>query len=141
MSDKRIAANRANARRSAGPRTARGKRRSARNALRHGLSIPIGRDLEFAKPIAEFARRLVGDEASEGALDLARMVAEGHFEIVRVRRSRERMFDREVTVGVLPNLRALKVLASIDRYEQRAIGRRRMALRRLETLQKLPVFG
>src|SRR5918999_819432 len=37
-SQKRIEANRANARRSTGPRTARGKRASSRNALAHGLT-------------------------------------------------------------------------------------------------------
>ncbi len=36
-SDRRIAANRRNAQRSTGPRTAKGKRRSSRNALKHGL--------------------------------------------------------------------------------------------------------
>jgi hypothetical protein len=37
MSDKRIAANRRNALRSTGPRTAEGKRRTSMNALKHGL--------------------------------------------------------------------------------------------------------
>jgi len=39
-SDRKIKANRANARASTGPRTARGRARAARNALRHGLSLP-----------------------------------------------------------------------------------------------------
>src|SRR5262249_52788262 len=37
-SEKKIAANRMNAQRSTGPRTAAGKERSRRNALKHGLS-------------------------------------------------------------------------------------------------------
>ena len=37
-SDKQIAANRLNAKNSTGPRTEHGKRRSRRNALRHGLT-------------------------------------------------------------------------------------------------------
>ena len=36
--EKQIAANRANAKRSTGPRTAAGKLKSSRNAYRHGLS-------------------------------------------------------------------------------------------------------
>lgn len=38
ISERRLAANRANARRSTGPRTAAGKARSARNAHKHGLA-------------------------------------------------------------------------------------------------------
>jgi hypothetical protein len=37
-SERQIAANRQNARRSSGPRSNAGKRRSSANALRHGLS-------------------------------------------------------------------------------------------------------
>ena len=37
----KIDANRANAKASTGPKTARGKTRAAQNALRHGLSLPI----------------------------------------------------------------------------------------------------
>jgi hypothetical protein len=37
-SEKQIAANRANAEKSTGPRTAAGKLKSSRNAFRHGLS-------------------------------------------------------------------------------------------------------
>jgi hypothetical protein len=40
MSEKRRAANRRNAKMSTGPISARGKQRSARNAVKHGLSIP-----------------------------------------------------------------------------------------------------
>jgi len=42
ISARRLAANRANARKSTGPRTAAGKRRVARNALKHGLCARYG---------------------------------------------------------------------------------------------------
>lgn len=45
-------ANRANARRSTGPRSAAGKTRSARNALRHGLAIPIHEMAELGPNLA-----------------------------------------------------------------------------------------
>jgi hypothetical protein len=43
-SEKQIAANRANAMRSTGPKPAAGKLRSSRNAFRHGLSRPLPSD-------------------------------------------------------------------------------------------------
>jgi hypothetical protein len=43
-SEKQIAANRANAKRSTGPKTAAGKLRSSREAFRHGLSGPLPPD-------------------------------------------------------------------------------------------------
>jgi hypothetical protein len=44
--ERKIAANRANARRSTAPTTAAGRARSARNAVRHGLSVPVLADPE-----------------------------------------------------------------------------------------------
>jgi hypothetical protein len=38
VSDRQIAANRFNAQKSTGPRTQKGKRRSRRNAFRHGMT-------------------------------------------------------------------------------------------------------
>jgi hypothetical protein len=40
-SERQIAANRQNARKSTGPRSASGKKRASWNAYRHGLSKPI----------------------------------------------------------------------------------------------------
>jgi hypothetical protein len=42
--EKQIAANRANAQKSTGPKTAAGKLTSSRNAYRHGLSSPLRLD-------------------------------------------------------------------------------------------------
>src|SRR5512144_2165864 len=42
VSPRRVAANRANARKSTGPRTAAGKKRVARNARKHGLCAQFG---------------------------------------------------------------------------------------------------
>jgi hypothetical protein len=45
-------------RRSTGPRTYAGKRRSSRNALRHGLSLPVRCTPELDKQVAELAHIL-----------------------------------------------------------------------------------
>src|SRR5438552_2466039 len=54
-SARKRAPNRANARNSTGPCTATGKARIARNACRHGLSRPVGRDAALAAEVAALA--------------------------------------------------------------------------------------
>ena len=60
-SEAQIAANRANAARSTGPRTARGKARSYRNALKHGA---------FARKYGAFAATLLADDSKADCVEL-----------------------------------------------------------------------
>jgi hypothetical protein len=53
-SEARIAANRRNAQNSTGPRSASGKKRASRSALRHGLSKPMS-GLAFAREVEALA--------------------------------------------------------------------------------------
>jgi len=48
-SDRKIKANRANARMSTGPKTRHGRARSAKNAFRHGLSLAVSQAKRFVK--------------------------------------------------------------------------------------------
>src|SRR5258708_2641114 len=101
IGDRKRAANRANARRSTGPRTAAGKARVARNARRHGLNAPVAGDPAFAGDIEALARRICGlgeptdAEASDPVLrltlHLARRIAEAQVDLMRVRRVRHDM--------------------------------------------------
>jgi hypothetical protein len=86
---RKIAANRQNARASTGPKSAAGKARSARNARRYGLSIPIWRDRSLASEAEALAREIAGDGASPEILELARRVAEAQIDIIRVRKTRQ----------------------------------------------------
>jgi hypothetical protein len=50
-SERQIAANRRNARKSTGPRSGAGKIRASRNAYRHGLTLSITSTAEYAKQL------------------------------------------------------------------------------------------
>src|ERR1041385_4356272 len=70
--DREIAANRLNARNSTGPRTEAGKRRSRRNALRHGLTAEsVINNLEDETAFRKFERIVIHDYGPETAVERA----------------------------------------------------------------------
>jgi hypothetical protein len=75
-SERKITANRANARASTGPKTAQGRTRSARNALRHALSLPVHSDKGLSEEVEALAREIAGADASTEMQRRARRVAE-----------------------------------------------------------------
>ena len=87
-STRKVAANQANARLSTGPKTSEGKRRVARNALRHGLSCPVYADPTLAAEVEALALRISGPNPNPTLHDLAVRVAEAQVELLRVRRAR-----------------------------------------------------
>ena len=58
-SERQLATNRANSRASTGPRSAAGKKRASRNALKHGLNTPMS-GAEFARKTAALAGQIAG---------------------------------------------------------------------------------
>jgi len=120
----RIVANRANAARSTGPRTRAGKAKSARNARRHGLTLPVLADPALAPEVAALARRLAGEGPTAPRRAAAARIAEAQVDLLRIRRVR-RALMAELSAG-----RDLtKQLVRLDRYEQRAVVRRSLALK------------
>jgi|SRR5579871_1371254 len=96
-SSRRSEANRKNARLSTGPKTKAGKSRSARNALRHGLSQPLFYDAPLTT-----SRNTLTDQIMSGHKDrqlrvLAERVAEAHLELVRVHRVRDQIITLALT--------------------------------------------
>src|SRR5436189_4656496 len=101
-SEKQIAANRANGRRSSGPRSADGKRRASRNSVRHGLTK---RQLSasYLAELDELACRIAGPCANPMVLEFARTAAEAELELARVRRVKAALIERSrVLGGLLP---------------------------------------
>ena len=125
MTSRRLAAaNRRNARKSTGPRTAEGKRSVARNALRHGLRIPVFADPALAKEIVELAERIADGSQEPRTRELAVDVAAAQVDVQRVRHARDLLIAPRA-IG-LDEIRQLVVL---DRYEGQAMRRRRLAMR------------
>ena len=126
--EKQIAANRANAKRSTGPRTLAGKQRSSRNAYRHGLSTPLPADpLNAARADALVEAVLSHNQAGEDNPAAAKEFAQAQLELLRVRGIRTEMLS-----AIDPtSAKALHWLLSIDRYETLALRRRRRAFRDL----------
>lgn len=127
-SEKQIAANRANAKRSTGPKSAIGKLKSSRNALRHGLSCQLQPDA--APPeIETFAQALMVNGGNEGQRLAATALASAQWELVRIRSVRARLM-RAIDLSST-DVTELKRLVALDRYERLAHTKRRRASRDL----------
>jgi hypothetical protein len=173
-SDRKIKSNRANARASTGPKTADGRARSTRNALRHALSLPVCSNPALSEEVETLAREIAGPGANAETQELARQVAEAQIDLRRVRCARHRFlsdalsdqyYDSHANVrmktkvigdllrakGPAMSMAALekfvtstpqgphkfgtilsqeaKHLLAMDRYERRALSRRKSAIR------------
>ena len=163
-SPQKIRANQENSRRSTGPKTAGGKAKSARNSFRHGLSIPITH-CHLRAEIEALARRIAGDDASPRSHELAVRIAEAQLDYMRACQTRLTVMDRavaEATVPAFPSsaetgeggkgrtaqfadtaralIRIAPELGAIDRYERRALSRRRMAVRAFEAARLVTIL-
>ena len=129
-SEKQIAANRANAQRSTGPRTAVGKMRSSRNAFRHGLSCSFSLGTDDATKLAAIAQAVAGEGADEEQLLSAAEFAHAQLEVLQIRARRTELIAKiDLSQCDTP---ALRRLVALDRYERYARTKRRRASDRFD---------
>jgi hypothetical protein len=137
ISAAKLAANRANAQKSTGPRTAAGKlcaaqkstgprtaagkQRSARNARRHGLASPR-REPGFSDSVAALAKAIAGGTDNTELIALAVQIAAAEIDLIRARRARLDLLAEN-------SLDNIARLAAIERYEGNARLRRKIAIR------------
>ena len=154
----RAESNRRNARRSTGPKSAAGKAKVAKNALRHGLAIPARLDPALNREIEGFAELIAGASAPAFPLDCARRIAEAQIDLRRIRRVRLSTWSKAETdelkrgdqaaelSQVCPEFDSFdpsaqlngfaKQLLRLDRYERCALSRRRAAIREFDSLKQ-----
>jgi hypothetical protein len=128
--EKQIAANRRNARRSTGPRTAAGKAISSCNAFRHGLSLPPEIDAAAKAVIDQTALAIIHNQPGKLELVAAQEWAAAQWDLCRIRQIR-----RAALKGLDPgqaNPQQLQILLSTYRYDCRAQTRRRRAAAKLK---------
>jgi hypothetical protein len=135
-------ADHAPAKRRGGPRTPVGKAHSARNALRYGLSLPVLADPATAAEVDALAPQM--SPATDAEIgEHAFAVAHAQVELMRIRRARHDLIaatfahlagtaeevsaDASAAPSHIPDL--VVRLAAMDRYERRALSRRKFAIR------------
>jgi hypothetical protein len=114
-SERQIAANRRNARKSTGPRSGAGKNRSSRNAHRHGLTSRVTSAAEFAKQVDKLAREITGDTNDAIILERAHAIAQAELDLARVRRVKVALIEQAYALGGLDPPRLLGSVTRVVR--------------------------
>ncbi|WLA79957.1 hypothetical protein [Bradyrhizobium elkanii] len=127
---RQIEANRTNAKRSTGPKTAGGKARSSQNAYRHGLARSRQYD---AAELIRFMSVLDGVCLGHPApSELLAAVAQAKRDLLCTRQVRQAML---ANLSEGPAVETLQRLKGLERYERSAFAAQKRALRSLRAEQ------
>ena len=119
-SERQIAANRRNARKSTGPRSGAGRKRASRNAYRHGLTLSINSTAAFAKQLDTLVRKIAGDSEDAIVLERARAIAQAELDLARVRRAKLALIERASAFGELdpPQLTVAQLIRIANAFDR-----------------------
>jgi hypothetical protein len=115
-SERQIAANRRNARKSTGPHSGAGRKRASRNAYRHGLTLNITSTAASAKQLDKLVRKIAGDSDDAITLERAREIAQADLDLARVRRAKVALIERASALGELDPPQAFSTVNQIIRF-------------------------
>ena len=133
ISERRLRANRANALRSTGPKTAAGKARSRANAIKHGLSARALRNPELTRTIAALSTAMMKDSrAGSSALSAVALADAGVTlnEVMKTRAVLAADLEASMASGAIDSS-LLERMLKLDRYERRASSRAKGAVRQM----------
>jgi hypothetical protein len=108
-SERRVAANRRNSRKSTGPRSGAGRQRASRNAYRHGLSATVNY-AAVQREVDQLARSIVGQTNRPTLLAYARSAAAAVLELSRVREVKAAMIERVAALLPVAETAEIKAL-------------------------------
>jgi hypothetical protein len=146
--DRQIAANRANSKKSTGPKSRGGKRRASQNAHIHGLAGRSPIDPDWTERTEQQAREIVDSTHGRIGLSHARSIAQAQQDLLRARSISTALVAKTLaspiggatvssssdrspldTDGAGAVELAVPLLRVLDRYEHRALARRDRAIR------------